>query len=176
MNPDKEVKLYGSPSCHKTKYYKDLLEELELPFIFMDVINDHQNAKELRGLYNNGKLNFPTITIGEKKLRNPSEKTLIHWLNILIPNRLTVEHDKANSRFTMAINKDLALVEYQFTKGKMYLLHSEVPLQLRGRGIGLVLVTKTFERLTAEGYKAVAVCAFIKAIARRSEKWNKVIQ
>ena len=34
---------------------------------------------------------------------------------------------------------------------------------------------KTFEKLTEEGYHAVAICSYIKAVARRSEKWNKII-
>jgi len=40
----------------------------------------------------------------------------------------------------------------------------------------MVLVNKTFEQLTHEGYKAVAVCSYIKAIVSRSEKWNKIIE
>lgn len=51
-----------------------------------------------------------------------------------------------------------------------------MPYNLRGQGIGKVLVEKTFEQLTKEGYKAVAVCTYIKAVARRSDKWSKIIQ
>ena len=43
---------------------------------------DH--AEELRGLYENRKLNFPTITIGNKKLRNPSDEELQKWINKLM--------------------------------------------------------------------------------------------
>ncbi|RAJ08119.1 GNAT family N-acetyltransferase [Arenibacter echinorum] len=89
---------------------------------------------------------------------------------------MTVQHEKDNSRFTMAINGEIAIVEYQLRDDKMYLTYSEVPIKLRGKGYGKELVEGTFEQLTKEGYKAVAVCSYIKAVARRSEKWNSIIE
>ena len=76
----------------------------------------------------------------------------------------------------MAINGEIAKVEYQLRDDKMYLTYSEIPLKLRGKGYGKELVEGTFEQLTKEGYKAVAVCSYIKAVARRSEKWNSIIE
>jgi len=170
------IKLYGANGCHKTHYYQILLDKTGLPYQFLDVEKNEDHAEELRGLYENRKLNFPTITIGKKKLRNPYAAELHKWINKLIPQILDIIHDKDNSRFTLDINGELAKVEYSLKKGKMYLVHSEVPFNLRGQGIGKVLVEKTFEKLTKEGYKAVAVCSYVKAIAKRSEKWNKIIE
>ncbi|SMG30164.1 GNAT family N-acetyltransferase [Arenibacter troitsensis] len=96
--------------------------------------------------------------------------------NNIIMDNLTVQHEKDNHRFTMAINGEIAKVAYQLRDGKMYLTYSEVPYNLRGKGYGKELVERTFEQLTKEGYKAVAVCSYIKAVARRSEKWNAIIQ
>lgn len=89
---------------------------------------------------------------------------------------LEIVHDTDNHRFTMDIKGEIAWVEYYLEHGKMYLNHSEVPRHLRGRGIGKILVQKTFEKLTEEGFSAIAVCAFIKSIARRSEKWGAIVQ
>ena len=76
----REIKLYGTERCHKTKHYQVFLEDNKLEYTFLDVEENEFFAQELRGLYKNGKLNFPTITIGTKKLRNPSDKELIKWL------------------------------------------------------------------------------------------------
>ena len=76
-----EIKLYGIERCHKTKYYQQFLNSHNLDFIFLDVEENENNAEELRSLYENRKLNFPTIIIGSKKLRNPSDKELKKWLN-----------------------------------------------------------------------------------------------
>jgi predicted GNAT family acetyltransferase/glutaredoxin len=170
------LKLYGADGCHKTKYYKLLLDKTALPYQFLDVEKNKDHAEELRNLYENRKLNFPTITIGKKKLRNPYKEDLEKWLNKLIPSRLHIIHDKEHNRFTLDINGEIAKVDYQLRQDKMYLLHSEVPYNLRGQGVGKVLVEKTFEQLTQEGYKAVAVCSYIKAVASRSEKWNELIE
>ncbi|NRB61289.1 MAG: glutaredoxin family protein [Winogradskyella sp.] len=72
--------LYGAQRCHKTKYYQSYLDNLQLKYSFLDVEENEAFAEELRSLYNNRKLNFPTITIGNKKLRNPSDNDLMKWL------------------------------------------------------------------------------------------------
>lgn len=88
---------------------------------------------------------------------------------------MEIIHQKEKNRYVLKINDDMAIVEYVIKNHKMYLTHSEVPENLRGQGIGKILVTKTFEKLTSEGYKAVAVCSYVKAIAQRSEKWKSII-
>lgn len=170
------IKLYGTEGCHKTNYYKILLDKTKLPYQFLDVEQNEDHAEELRGLYENRKLNFPTITIGKKKLRNPYKEELHKWINKLIPAILKIKHDLENQRFTLDINGEIAKVDYQLRDNKMYLIHSEVPYNLRGQGIGKILVEKTFEQLTKEGYKAVAICSYIKAIAFRSDTWKTSIE
>ncbi len=78
-----EIKLYGAENCHKTRDYQGLLEKNMIPFKFLDVNSNKDNALELRSLYLNGKLNYPTILIGEKKLRNPNDEELLKWLDKL---------------------------------------------------------------------------------------------
>ncbi len=79
-----EIKLYGADRCHKTQYYKRFLEDLNLNYEFLDVEMNETNAEALRNLYENRKLNFPTITIGCKKLRNPSDTDLKKWIKKLL--------------------------------------------------------------------------------------------
>lgn len=74
------IKLYGTARCHKTQYYMQYLEQRGLEYQFFDVEANEAHAEALRNLYENKKLNFPTITIGSKKLRNPSDKDLLKWL------------------------------------------------------------------------------------------------
>lgn len=75
-----KVILYGTESCHKTQYYKKFLEGFNVKYQFFDVVSNDAHAEQLRLLYKNRKLNFPTITVGEKKLRNPSDKDLKKWI------------------------------------------------------------------------------------------------
>lgn len=75
-----EIKLYGAERCHKTQYYKQYFENLNLEYKFLNVELNKESAEALRNLYVNRKLHFPTITIGNKKLRNPSDKDLNKWI------------------------------------------------------------------------------------------------
>ncbi len=97
MNGTSPIKLYGTESCHKTQYYKSLLDKTKLAYQFLDVVHNASDAEELRGLYKNRNLNFPTITIGSKKLRNPQKGELELWLNKLIPDRLQIADDKTSN-------------------------------------------------------------------------------
>ena len=85
-------------------------------------------------------------------------------------------HDKESKQFVLHLKNDLvAVVSYTLEGRKMRLVYSEVPTSLRGQGIGKQLVEKTFQKLTDEGYEAIAVCSYIRAIAMRSPKWSEII-
>ncbi len=79
-----KIILYGATRCHKSQYYKSYLDSLNLDYEFLDVELNEAHAEALRSLYENRKLNFPTIIIGKKKLQNPSEKDLKKWIEKLI--------------------------------------------------------------------------------------------
>lgn len=83
MKDNSIITLYGTERCHKTNYYQSFLNERNVDYRFLDVEENEDFAEELRQLYENRILNFPTITIGNKKLRNPSNKDLNKWLNRL---------------------------------------------------------------------------------------------
>jgi predicted GNAT family acetyltransferase len=160
----------------KTHYYQLVLDKIGLPYKFLDVIENEDYAAELRSLYTTNKLNFPTITIGTKKLRNPYKEELLKWMHKLTPSMLELQHDTNSRKYILDINGEKAIVEYVLRNNKMHLVHSEVPYQLRGKGIGKELVLKTFEKLTEEGYKAVAVCSYIKAVKNRDPHWSTIIE
>ena len=87
-----------------------------------------------------------------------------------------LEEITAQNRFEMDLgNQQVAHINYRKEDDHYHLLHSEVPEQLRGRGIGKELVEKTFEKIYKNGNKATAHCRYIKAVAKRSEKWNKIV-
>ncbi len=74
------IRLYGAARCHKTQFYLDYFRQKGLEVIFLDVEQDAAAATELRSFYTTGKLNFPTILVKGKKLRNPRTAELENWL------------------------------------------------------------------------------------------------
>lgn len=71
-----KIILFGAQRCHKTQFYQSYFKDKNLDFEFFDVEKDEMAASRLRSLYTTGKLNFPTILVGEKRLRNPRIKDL----------------------------------------------------------------------------------------------------
>jgi predicted GNAT family acetyltransferase len=157
-------------------YYQTLLDQIGLPYSFLDVVENEAFAMELRSLYANGKLNFPTITIGTKKLRNPRKEELLSWMHKLIPSMIQLQHNSEARQYVLEINEHKAVVNYEERNGKLYLVHAEVPYNLRGRGIGEELVLKTFEKLTEAGHKAVGICSFVRAVRDRHPEWKNSIE
>jgi predicted GNAT family acetyltransferase len=85
-------------------------------------------------------------------------------------------HDPGNRQFRLMIDQHLAVVDYQVRDGILYLTHSEVPVALRGHGVGKVLVDHTFEYLQAQGLQARAVCSYIRRVAQRDARWHRFNQ
>ena len=82
-HPDGEIILYGAQRCSKTVYYQRLLQAMGISFDFRDVEKSESAAAELINLYETKRLNFPTLMLGKKKLRNPSAEVLKKWLGKL---------------------------------------------------------------------------------------------
>lgn len=74
------ITLYGALRCNKTRFYIDYFQKKNIAIKFLDVEENEQHAVSLRNLYENRKLNFPTITIFDKKLRNPSIAEIEKWI------------------------------------------------------------------------------------------------
>jgi predicted GNAT family acetyltransferase len=78
-----------------------------------------------------------------------------------------IKHDMDLRRFTLPIDDTYtAIIDYYIQAEIYYLTHSEVPIALRGQGIGKILVEKTYEYLSENNIKTVPICAYIKAIAQ----------
>lgn len=87
-----------------------------------------------------------------------------------------VTHHPDDHQYVLELDDGLrAWVDYDDRGDTRYLVHSEVPARLRGQGVGRQLVEGTFELLEQEGQAAVAVCGYVAAVARRSERWRSVI-
>lgn len=87
-----------------------------------------------------------------------------------------IHHDPERRQYYLFADGHRAFVDYVERDGEIALVHSEVPAALRGRGEGRILVERTFEQLERDGLSAVAVCSYIRAIAKRSARWREVIR
>jgi len=75
---------------------------------------------------------------------------------------MTVRDNGQRHRFEMDLDGHTAFSEYRRDGNVLTLLHTEVPKELNGRGIGSALVKGILELARAQQLKVVAVCPFVK--------------
>jgi predicted GNAT family acetyltransferase len=78
-----------------------------------------------------------------------------------------VSDNPARNRFELAIDGHTAFLAYERTKDSLTLLHTEVPVELRGRHLGEMLVEGALEIARGAGLRVVVVCPFARAYLRR---------
>ncbi|MGK0388615.1 MAG: putative GNAT family acetyltransferase [Maribacter sp.] len=90
-------------------------------------------------------------------------------------NSFEIKHFPEKKRFEMEVEGQIATVSYTLEDETLYLVHSEIPAALRGRGMGKILVEAAFEYIKKNDLKAVPICSFIRKVAREGNKWNENI-
>lgn len=80
------------------------------------------------------------------------------------------------SRFELHADGWLAELVYRIRGDRLVLIHTEVPVELEGRGIGGRLVTAAVDRAAREGLTLVPLCPFARDwLERHPEAAGKAI-
>lgn len=78
-----------------------------------------------------------------------------------------VVHNAAAMRFEAVVEGQLAKANYRIEDATMWMLHTEVPRALEGRGIAAALVQAAFDHAQAHGLRVAPVCSYVRAYMRR---------
>lgn len=78
-----------------------------------------------------------------------------------------ISDNRARNRFELASDGHTAFLAYERTTDSLTLLHTEVPVELRGRHLGEALVEGALEMGRREGLRIAVVCPFARAYLRR---------
>jgi predicted GNAT family acetyltransferase len=87
----------------------------------------------------------------------------------------TVRDNAALKRFELATGEHTAYLYYRLEPGVITLVHTEVPPELGGRGVGSTLVRGALEAIRAKGLKVVATCPFVAAYMGKHPEFNDLI-
>ena len=74
-----------------------------------------------------------------------------------------IVNNRAHHRFELAVEGHIAATYYQIADGVITFVHTEVPPELGGKGIGSKLIRGALDQVRSEGLKVVAQCPFVKA-------------
>jgi hypothetical protein len=74
-----------------------------------------------------------------------------------------VVNNKAHHRYELIVDGHLAASYYAISGNVITFIHTEVPPELGGKGIGSKLIKGALDQVRAEGLKVIAQCPFVKA-------------
>jgi uncharacterized protein len=87
-----------------------------------------------------------------------------------------VRHNADERRFELDTTAGLAVADYRLSEGVMTLYHTEVPVHLRGRGIGCRLVKAALEEVRKLGLKIVPQCWFVRELIDRNPDFAELVR
>ena len=74
-----------------------------------------------------------------------------------------VSNNPAHQRYELAVDGHIAATYYKVGGDVITFVHTEVPPELGGKGIGSRLVQGALDQVRASGLKVIAECPFVKA-------------
>lgn len=84
-------------------------------------------------------------------------------------------NNEAIHNFELMVDGHRSFIDYQVRGEKIYLIHTEVPEVLQGRGVAEALVDKAFTYIESKGLKVVPLCAYIQIFLKKHPEWNRIV-
>ncbi|MBS1600903.1 MAG: N-acetyltransferase [Bacteroidetes bacterium] len=75
----------------------------------------------------------------------------------------------------LEIEGHIALIKYKIDGQHLFLIHTEVPAELRGKGAGNAIIEKALHYAKDKGYKIIPICPFVQAYLKRHPDWNEIV-
>ena len=81
-----------------------------------------------------------------------------------------------NHQYEFHIGKLVPKIEYIKSKnGEIYLTHTEVPVQLEGKGVGSQLVEKVLKDIERQELRLVPLCPFVAGYIQKHPDWRRIV-
>ena len=86
---------------------------------------------------------------------------------------MTDVHDNAaKHRFELEVEGHLAAAYYELAQNVITFVHTKVPPDLGGKGIGSTLVRGALDQVRARSLRVVAKCPFVKAYIEKHPEYS----
>lgn len=86
-----------------------------------------------------------------------------------------VRDNKDLHRFELEADGHTAFVTYRPGDGVITLVHTEVPKELGGKGVGSALIKGVLDLVRASGRKVVPLCPFVAAYIRKHSEYGDLV-
>ena len=87
-----------------------------------------------------------------------------------------VVNNRAQHRYELTVDGHLAAAYYTVSGDVITFVHTEVPPELGGKGVGSKLVKGALDQVRAEGLKVIAQCPFVKAYIGKHAEYSDLLK
>ena len=88
---------------------------------------------------------------------------------------MEVQDNPKKHQFELIVDGHTALAAYRLKPGVITFIHTEVPKELGGRGIGGQLAKGALDQVRERGLKVVPICPFIKAYIKKHPEYQDLL-
>lgn len=88
---------------------------------------------------------------------------------------MRVQHEEQNNRFVIDVDGEAATLNYQLIGDVMNIMHTGVPAQSEGEGVGSELVRAAMDWARESGKQVEASCAFARTWLDRHDEYKDVL-
>jgi uncharacterized protein len=81
----------------------------------------------------------------------------------------------AHHRYDMTVDGHTAYVTYALSNSRIKLIHTEVPKELGGRGLGSVLARGVLDDIRLRGLSVIAECEFIAGFIKKNQAYADLL-
>ena len=87
-----------------------------------------------------------------------------------------VVDNRGRQRFELDVEGHLAMAFYKMEGNVITFIHTEVPPELSGRGVGSTLVQGALDQVRANGMNVIADCPFVKAWIGKHPEYKDLLK
>jgi predicted GNAT family acetyltransferase len=87
-----------------------------------------------------------------------------------------VANNSEKHRFELAVDGHIAASYYEIANGVITFIHTEVPPELGGKGIGSRLIRGALDQVRADGLKVIPQCPFVKAFIDKHPDYQDLLK
>ena len=87
-----------------------------------------------------------------------------------------IVNNKAQHRYELAVDGHIAATYYEIDGNIITFVHTEVPPELGGKGIGSKLIRGALDQVRAEGFKVIPQCPFVKAFIDKNADYQDLLK
>ena len=92
------------------------------------------------------------------------------------PSASFFQKNAGTHRYELVVDGYVAFIDYKQKEDVVYLIHTEVPEEVAGRGIAAELVLMTLQHLDSHQHQLVPRCPYVQSYLQRHPEWQRLVK